>query len=244
MAKARPSASDSGSSNSPKAAPPSSTCRPSISGRAWSGRRSARRRPSRCRDLERGEGDLAGSGPSWRSAASGAARRGWRGSSPPRRRGLALDAPLVVAGSANGRGRRRGRRDRLDVVNSCDIGASTSGSSTPCSARNTIVPGMPAPKPPKCSSSTSRPWVLSTRALKSCPKAPPIALDDAAEDEQRRRPTITTTPAAAVKHHDTETSEHRDLRGVGSRRTGGRPPSTWSESTGQSSPSIGDCPGM
>ena len=34
MAKARPSASDSGSSNSPKAAPPSSTCTPSISGKS------------------------------------------------------------------------------------------------------------------------------------------------------------------------------------------------------------------
>ena len=45
--------------------------------------------------------------------------------------------------------------------NIASIAARTSGSSTPDSARKTMEPLTPPPSPPKCSSSTSKPRLLS-----------------------------------------------------------------------------------
>ena len=129
-AKARPRASDCGSSNSAKAAPPSSTCRPSISGRSSCERLGDRRRPrpSRSPGISRSaKAILPASAPSvaiWGSAA-GVVGAGERHPLPRARgrrpRGRARCSSLSQS-KAGRRGRRRGRRrSRWTVVNSSVI---------------------------------------------------------------------------------------------------------------------------
>ena len=79
--------------------------------------------------------------------------------------------------------------------------ATTSGSSTPRSLRNTIEPGWPLPNPPKYSSSASKPSRLSDSGISNeLSKAPPIVPE--------RAPMPTNTPTHAnstsfqfLKHH-------------------------------------------
>ena len=196
MAKARPSASDSGSSNSPKAAPPSSTCTPSISGKSsWSGAAIGRGvGPVGARDLERGEGDLAGLG-----ALGGDLRLRGRlvgadeGHPLPRLEvgGLERGALLVAepvegvevdvgVGGDRLDGGEELRHLRLDLGVVDALARRGTRSCRGCRRRSHRSPR----------SSTSRPWVLSKPdGVKSCPKAPPIALEDDAERRRRRRPT-------------------------------------------------------
>ena len=63
-------------------------------------------------------------------------------------------------------------------MSTASIADRTSGSSTPCSARNTIVPVRPAPWPPKCSLRMSKPvWLSTSGPLKSSLKSVPTAPD-------------------------------------------------------------------
>ena len=130
-----------GASNSAKTAPPSSTRSPSTSGIAArissadvDGLLERWRRP----ELDLGVGDLPAS--------------------------VALGGDLALAAR-----RRRGWTTRLHAVDARrprrrapPSPARTSGSSTPASASNTMLPPWPAPMPPKWSSRMSMPRLLST----------------------------------------------------------------------------------
>ena len=128
MAKARPSTSDDGSSNSAKMNPPSSMSQ-AVDRRACrrgSRRGSRRRGRTRCRRASR----------RWRRRSCRRRALGRRSArSPPSAYGLSTRYDVFD--------RRRPRR-----TGAC-IASCTAGSSTPCSARNTIVPVMPVPWPPK-----------------------------------------------------------------------------------------------
>ena len=135
MAKARPSTSELGGSNSAKTWPPSSTWRPGTSGsRAFTSVvRSAacsmvksRGRPTRAKATV----------PSWEIC--------WAPS------GLYGDATLATSSIA------------ATSVKNCVMACWTAGSVTPCSARKTMVPPSPSLPSGKLASMMSRPRALST----------------------------------------------------------------------------------
>ncbi len=134
MAKARPITSLDGSSNSAKTQPPSSTSMPSISGTsAWM----ASRISAACgMSMSSGISTLAKAiCPAWGPLAETCC-------TPSSEYGLTTRSTPGISAT---------------WTNSASICSATSGSSTPCSARKTIVPVAPAPWPPKLASRVSRP---------------------------------------------------------------------------------------
>jgi hypothetical protein len=138
MAKARPRTSELGSANSAKAAPPTSTWRPGTWGRSAS--------ISLVTAAVSSKEVLAGISSSAKAIlpASAPSAAIWR--SPPGAYGLVM----VTSSRAS------------ILANNASMADRTAGSRTPWSARNTIVPVTPVPCPPKCSSRTSKPFLLST----------------------------------------------------------------------------------
>ena len=224
-AKARPRVSEEGSSNSPKALPPSSTWRPACVGSdvledaADRRRRPPSRRPGsratrrrscrpRCPSVA-----ICGSG----AGAYGLTRRmPSQGVEVGRREVVALlvaepgERGSVATSTSPGRRRWRG-----ELANSCSIARLDRGVVDALLGLGTrSVPGMPPPKPPKCVlERVEAAGALEARGVKSWPKLPPTALETP--------PTTTTAsdPAeddglAAPEAPRTETSEHSDLRGV------------------------------
>lgn len=171
MANARPRISESGAASSANFAPPTSTRRPSISGTAAS---------MSCATANVSPKELSWSISSAAKAivpAPGPCRPIWN--APSGSYGLTMVTSSRASSSSN----------------SAVIAARTSGSSTPCSAWNTIVPLTPAPWPPKDCSRMSKPWRLSTAgSVNSSEKLVPTA------PETPPTTTRTSTQAPATTH--------------------------------------------
>jgi hypothetical protein len=157
MAKATPRTSDDGSLNPAKMNPPVSTRRPSMSGA-----------PSRISSPI--------SDARWNSTSSGnsmVAKAIFPACGPS-------DAICRSPPSAYGLWTRSTSSIAATRSNTASMAERTAGSSTPCSARNTMVPDWPVPWPPKDSSRMSNPSFDSTSGrLKSSRKAFPTAPDSA-----------------------------------------------------------------